>query len=53
MVLMKNLTSRDTDDDIPGKIWYLTRNAKSGVNVIGFLLKKIQNIFILVWVVAV
>ena len=37
MVLMKNMTSLDTDDVIPGKIGYLTRNAKTGVNVIGFL----------------
>ena len=37
MVLRKNMTSRDTDDVIPGKIGYLTRNAKSGVNNIGFL----------------
>ena len=37
MVLSKNMTSRDTDDVILGKIRYLTRNAKTGVNVIGFL----------------
>ena len=46
------MTSRDTDDVIPGKIGYLTRTAKSGVNIIGFL-SKFQNIFILVRVVAV
>ena len=37
MVLRKNMTSRDTDDVIPGKIEDLTRNAKSGVNIIRFL----------------
>ena len=52
MVLGKNMTSRDTDDVIPGKIGYLTRNAKSGVNIIGFQL-KFQNILFLVRVAAV
>ena len=52
MVLSKNMTSRDTDDVIPGKIRYLTRTAKSGVNVIGFL-SKFQNIFFLVRIAAV
>ena len=52
MVLRKKMTSYDTDDVIPGKIRYLTRTTKSGVNIIGFL-SKFQNIFILVWVVAV
>ena len=37
IVLRKNMASRDTDDVIPGKISYLTRTAKSGVNIIGFL----------------
>ena len=37
MILRKNMTSRDTDDVIPGKIGYLTRNAKSGVYIVGFL----------------
>ena len=37
MVLRKSMKSRDTDDVIPGKIGYLTRNAKTGVNNIGFL----------------
>ena len=52
MVLRKNITSRDTDDVIPGKFGYLTRNTKSGVNNIGFL-RKFHNIFILVRFVAV
>ena len=33
----EKMTSSDADDVIPGKIGYLTRNAKSGVNNIGFL----------------
>ena len=37
MVLTKNMTSRDTDDVIPGKISDLTHTARSGVNIIGFL----------------
>ena len=37
MVSRKNMMSRDTDDVIPGKIGYLTRTAKSGVNIVGFL----------------
>ena len=52
MVRWKKITSCDTDDVIPGKFGYLTRTAKSGVNIIGFLL-KFQNILFLVWVVAV
>ena len=47
MVLREKMTSYDTDDVIPGKIRYLTRTTKSGVNIIGFL-SKFQNIFILV-----
>ena len=46
------MTSCDTDGVIPGKISDLTRTAKSGVNIIGFL-SKFQNILILVPVVAV
>ena len=52
MVLWKNMTSCDTDDVIPGKVSDLRRTAKSGVNIIGFL-SKFQNILFLVWVVAV
>ena len=52
MVLSKNMTSRDTDDVILGKIGDLTRTAKSVVNTIGFL-SKFQKISILVRVVAV
>ena len=52
MGLSKNMTSRDTDDVIPGKINDLTRNAKSGVYVNQFL-SKFQIILILVRVVAV
>ena len=37
MVLREKMTSCDTDDVIPGKIGYLTRTTKSGVNIIGFL----------------
>ena len=43
MVLLKNMTSCDTDDVILGKIIDLTRTAKSCVNIIGFL-SKVQNI---------
>ena len=52
MVLSEKMTSCDTDDVIPGKIRYLTRTTKSGVNIIGFSL-KFQKIFILRRVVAV
>ena len=52
MVLSKNMTSRDTDDVIPGEIGYLTRTSKSGVNIIGFL-RKFQKILILIRVFAV
>ena len=52
MVLLKNMTSCDTDDVIPGKIIDLTRTAKSGVNIIGFL-SKVQNILDLVRVFGV
>ena len=48
----KNMTLRDTDDVILGKISNLTRTAQSGVNLNGFL-SKLQSIFILVLVVAV
>ena len=43
MVLRKNMTSRDTDDVIQGKIIYLTRNAKSGVNTFGFFIKILES----------
>ena len=52
MVLREKMTSCDTDDVIPGKIRYLMRTAKSGVNSIGFL-SKFQKIFILGRIVAV
>ena len=52
MALREKMTSCDTDDVIPGKIRYLTRTTKSGVNIIGFL-SKFQNMLFLVWVVAV
>ena len=39
MVLWEKMTSRDTDDVIPGKVSDLTRTAKSDVNIIGFLSK--------------
>ena len=52
MVLREKMTSCDTDDVIPGKIGYLTRTTKSGVNIIGFL-SKFQKIFILGRIVAV
>ena len=49
---MEKMTSRDTDDVIPGKINDLTRTAKSGVNIIAFL-SKFQKVFIFVRVVVV
>ena len=52
MVLWKNMTSCDTDDVIPGKVSDLRRTAKSGVNIIGFL-SKFQNTLFLAWVFAV
>ena len=36
MVLLKNMTSRDTDDVKPGKISALMRTVKSGVKIIGY-----------------
>ena len=52
MVLRKNMKSRDTDDVKPGKIGYLTRTAKSGVNNIVFL-SKLQKILVLGRIVVV
>ena len=49
---MEKMTSYDTDDVIPGKIGYLTRTAKSVVNINGFS-SKFQKVFILVQVAAV
>ena len=39
MVLWEKMMSCDTDDFIPGKMSDITRTAKSGVNIIGFLSK--------------
>ena len=49
---IEKMTSCDTDDVIPGKNRYLTRTAKSGVNIFGFL-SNFQNILVLVRVFAV
>ena len=43
-ILWKNITSCSTDDVIPGKIDDLTRTAKSGINIIGFLSKLPENL---------
>ena len=48
----KNMTSNDTDDVLLGKINYLKRNAKSGVNINRFV-SKFHFVFILGQVVAV
>ena len=45
MVLSKNMTSRDTDDVIPGKIRFLTRTAKSGVNIFWILMKISEYLY--------